>query len=74
MPNQPQATSARRREGRCAPLMPKAARASTGKGKPYFAPIQPDNDMGINRMTLAMRIVRMPCHQSMPRDTCALAR
>ena len=38
MPNQPQATMARRIAGMLAPRVPKEARAKTGKEIPYFVP------------------------------------
>ena len=66
IPNQPQATSARSREGMCAPWIPKLARASTGNGTPYFVPGWPLRTIGISTITLPSSTVSTACHQLIP--------
>ena len=66
MPNQPQATSARKTAGILAPRTPKEARTNTGKGIPYFAPACAFSSMGTSTMRLPSRMVPMACHQLMP--------
>jgi hypothetical protein len=73
MPNQPQATTARRNEGMCAPLIPNDARANTGKGIPYFVPACPDRAMGTRTITLPSSTVSMACCQLMPPSTSEAA-
>ena len=66
MPNQPQPTIARSKQGRCVPCRPNEARANTGKGMPYFVPACALSTMGINTMTLPRKMVRIACHQFIP--------
>jgi hypothetical protein len=66
MPNQPQATSARRMAGTFAPRTPKLARHNTGNDTPYFVPACALSTMGTSTTTLPSRIVSIDCHQFMP--------
>jgi hypothetical protein len=66
MPNQPQATKARKTAATFAPRTPKEARASTGKGIPYCAPGCEFNNMGIKTMVLPRNIVATACFQFIP--------
>src|SRR5579863_2324329 len=66
MPNQPQATMARRMAGRFAPRTPKGARMKTGNGIPYLAPAWALSSMGTKTMRLPSRTVARACFQSMP--------
>src|SRR3954471_17670591 len=66
MPNQPQATNARRRAGIFAPVVPNAARQKTGKGIPYFVPACALRIIGTTTIALPRKIVRIACHQFMP--------
>ena len=65
MPNQPQATSPRRVEGRCAPV-PKDERISTGKGMPYLVPGWAFKMSGTSTMALPSRMVSTASRQFMP--------
>ncbi len=53
MPNQPQATRARKTAGTFAPRTPKEARTKTGNGMPYFAPAWALSSMGIENDQVA---------------------
>ena len=66
MPNQPQATSARRTAGTFAPRTPKLARHSTGNEMPYFVPACALRIIGTRTITLPSRIVSIACHHRMP--------
>ena len=66
MPNQPQATPARRSAGRLAPQTPKEARATTGYGIPYFVPEWLMSSIGIRTMRLPRPIVSTAWTQSIP--------
>src|SRR3954467_13408659 len=66
MPNQPQATSARRVAGMFAPRTPKLARHSTGKETPYFVPACTFRIIGMRRGALPSRIVRITCAHVIP--------
>src|SRR5215471_91969 len=57
MPNQPQATSARRTAGTFAPRTPKEARTNTGNGIPYRAPAWALSNIGMSTIMLPSRIV-----------------
>src|SRR5215831_10894391 len=59
IPNQPQATIARRIAGTLAPFVPKLALAKTGNGIPYLAPACPFSIIGINTIVLPRKIVSM---------------
>mmetsp|Transcript_3217 Transcript_3217/g.13041 ORF Transcript_3217/g.13041 Transcript_3217/m.13041 type:complete len:376 (+) Transcript_3217:329-1456(+) len=74
MPNHPVATAARRRLGTLAPLMPKAARAATGKGTPYFVPTWPLRTIGTSTTTLAHSTVPTAVSQLIPSCTRLAAR
>ena len=69
MPNQPHPTSARASAGTCAPLTPKAARARTGNGAPYFVPACPLANMGSRTMRFARVMHAMPCATEKPTST-----
>ena len=73
MPNQPQATIALNMAGMLAPLIPKLARAKTGKGIPYFAPACPLSNIGMSTITFPRKMVRIACHQFMPFEISELA-
>jgi hypothetical protein len=73
MPNQPQATMARRNAGMCAPLTPNEARANTGNGMPYLVPACPDSAIGTSTITLPSSTVSMACCQLMPPSTSVAA-
>ena len=66
MPNQPQATIARRMAGTFAPTVPKLLRASTGKGMPYLVPGWALSRIGTNTIRLPSAMVSNACHQFMP--------
>jgi hypothetical protein len=66
MPNQPQATSARAMAATFAPLIPKLARASTGKGMPYFVPGWALSSIGTRTIRLPSDTVSSACHQVIP--------
>jgi hypothetical protein len=66
MPNQPQATSARRIAGTLAPFTPNAARQSTGNETPYFVPACALRIIGTSTMTLPSRITVIACHHVIP--------
>src|SRR5690349_7826148 len=66
MPNQPHATIARRTAATFAPAVPNEARATTGKGMPYFVPACALSRIGTSTITLPSRIVRSACHQFIP--------
>ena len=66
MPNHPQATSARSIAGICAPFVPKADRASTGKGMPYFVPGWALSRIGTSTIRLPRPMVSSACDQLMP--------
>ena len=66
MPNQPQATSARRIAGTLAPRTPKLARHSTGNDTPYLVPACALRIIGTSTMALPSRIVSIACHHVMP--------
>src|ERR1700761_1914033 len=66
MPNQPQATSARRIAGKLAPAVPKAARQYTGNGMPYCVPAWAFKTMGMSTIKLARKMVSTASHQFMP--------
>jgi hypothetical protein len=66
MPNQPQATSARRMAGTFAPSTPNGARTSTGNGMPYLAPACAFSSIGTSTIRLPSRMVPIACHQFMP--------
>jgi hypothetical protein len=59
--------------GILAPLVPKLARANTGKGIPYFAPACPFNNMGTSTIAFPMKIVSTACHQFIPPSIMELA-
>src|SRR5215831_2092764 len=73
MPNQPQATRARRIAGMLAPRTPNEARAKTGKGMPYWAPAWALSNMGINTRTLPRKTVKSAWLQFMPPAIIPLA-
>ena len=73
MPNQPQATKARRIAGTLAPRTPKEARAKTGKGMPYCAPAWAFKSMGIKTRTLPRKTVKRACFQFIPPAIMPLA-
>ncbi|MNG04389.1 hypothetical protein D3C84_875150 [compost metagenome] len=56
MPNQPQATTARIRQGTLEPITPKEERNSTGKGMPYLVPGKAFRVSGTSTTILASRI------------------
>jgi hypothetical protein len=66
MPNQPQATNARRMAGTFAPSTPNGARARTGNGMPYLAPACAFSNIGTSTTRFPSRIVPRACHQFMP--------
>ncbi len=66
MPNQPHATIARSTAGMFAPLVPNEARASTGKGIPYFVPAWALSRIGTRTMQLPSPIVSRACRQFIP--------
>jgi hypothetical protein len=66
IPNQPQATSARRVAGMFAPRTPKLARHNTGNDTPYFVPACALRIIGTSTMTLPSRIVSIACHHVIP--------
>ena len=66
MPNHPQATMPRNTEATWVPVVPKAARAKTGKVMPYLVPAWPFSTIGISTIRLPNVTVRMACHQFMP--------
>jgi hypothetical protein len=66
MPNQPQATSARRIAGTFAPLTPKLARQSTGNDTPYLVPACALRIIGTRTIELPSRIVIIACHHVIP--------
>jgi hypothetical protein len=66
MPNQPQATRPRSREGMLAPAVPNDARSSTGKGTPCLVPACPTRAMGMSTITLPSITVSTACHHDMP--------
>src|SRR5213083_121961 len=66
IPNQPQATMARRIAGTFAPLVPNDARHRTGNDTPYFVPACAFRIMGTSTMVFPSRIVIIACHQFMP--------
>src|SRR3974390_675998 len=74
IPNQPQATPARTRAGRLAPMTPNDARANTGNGMPYFVPAWLFASMGISTTMLAIMIVRIAWYQAIPRAIRPAAR
>src|SRR5256884_9669394 len=69
MPNQPQATPARRRAATLAPKTPKEALAKTGYGMPYLVPAWLFASIGIRTMMFASAMVRMAWYQAMPSAT-----
>ncbi len=69
MPNQPQATPARRRAGMLDPSVPKLARTSTGKGMPNFVPGTAFRIIGISTMTFPSITVKTACQALMPPAT-----
>ena len=66
MPNQAQATSARKMAGRLAPRSPNEARAKTGNGMPYLVPAWLFSSIGTSTMRLASPIVMSACTQFIP--------
>ena len=66
IPNQPQATMARRSAGRLAPRTPKLARQSTGNEMPYLVPACAFSTIGTSTMVLPSRMVAIACHQLIP--------
>ena len=66
MPNQPQATRARRIAGTLAPKTPNEARANAGNGMPYFVPGWALSRIGTSTMQLPSAMVRSDCHQFIP--------
>ncbi|MNG17546.1 hypothetical protein D3C84_1015400 [compost metagenome] len=56
IPNQPQATRARIRQGTLEPITPNDERSNTGNGMPYLVPAKALRVSGIRTMTLASRI------------------
>ncbi|MNN41293.1 hypothetical protein D3C81_1554040 [compost metagenome] len=56
MPNQPQATTARIRQGTLEPRMPNDERSSTGNGMPYLVPGKALRVSGISTIRLASKI------------------
>src|SRR5678815_1592688 len=66
MPNQPQATIARKMAGTFAPFVPKAARQRTGNETPYFVPAWALRIMGMSTIVFPSRIVIIACHQFIP--------
>ncbi|MNH30201.1 hypothetical protein D3C79_904820 [compost metagenome] len=56
MPNQPQATSARIRQGTLEPMMPNEERSNTGNGMPYLVPGNALSVSGISTTVLASRM------------------
>src|SRR6188474_1815770 len=52
MPNQPQATIARKMAATFAPAVPNDARATTGNGMPYFVPACALSRIGTSTITL----------------------
>src|SRR5437867_2577137 len=66
IPNQPQATIARRIAGTFAPRVPNEARHKTGNDTPYFVPACAFRIMGTSTMVLPSRMVIIACHQFMP--------
>ena len=66
IPNQPQATIARRTAGRLAPRTPKLARQSTGNGTPYLVPACAFSTIGTSTIVLPSRMVTIACHQFIP--------
>ena len=73
MPNQPHPTIARSTEARCVPIVPKEARAKTGKVIPYFVPAWPLSSIGIRTIRLPRATVPIACHQFMPPEIRLLA-
>ncbi len=69
IPNQPQATIARRIAGMFAPRVPNEARARTGNGIPYFVPGCALSRMGPRTITLPRPMVSNACHQFIPTAT-----
>ena len=69
MPNQPQATPARRRAATLAPKTPNEALAKTGYGMPYLVPAWLFASIGIRTMMFASAIVRIAWYQAIPRAT-----
>ena len=66
MPNQPQATIARRIAGTFAPSTPNEARAKTGNVIPYFVPACAFSTIGMSTIRLPRKTVRIACHQFIP--------
>ena len=66
MPNQAQATSARKMAGRLAPRSPNEARAKTGYGMPYLVPAWLLSSIGTSTIKLASAIVISACTQFIP--------
>src|SRR5947209_10756960 len=66
MPNQPQATRARKSAGTLAPRMPNEARQYTGKGIPYLVPAWAFRTIGTSTMQLPRKMVSTACHQFIP--------
>src|SRR5260370_36058820 len=58
MPNQPQATRARRMAGTIAPRTPNEARAKTGKGMAYWAPARANKRKGMKKSAVARQTVK----------------
>src|SRR5215831_17779135 len=69
IPNQPQATIARRIAGTFAPLVPNEARARTGNGIPYFVPGCALRRIGPSTMMFPRPMVSSACHQFIPTAT-----
>jgi hypothetical protein len=74
MPNQPQATIARRMAATLAPQTPKDARTKTGKGMPYLAPTCELRRSGTVTMALPRMTVRTAVVQWKPKTRPTLAR
>ncbi len=66
MPNQPQATNARKIAGIFAPRTPNDARTRTGNGMPYFVPACAFSSIGINTIRFPRKIVVTAWAQLMP--------
>ncbi len=66
IPNQPQATRERRREGTWAPMVPKEARTKTGNGIPYRVPAWALITSGTRTMAFPSRMASRLCHQFIP--------
>jgi hypothetical protein len=73
MPNQPQATTARKSAGTFDPSVPNDARASTGNGIPYFVPACAFKTIGISTIQFPNVTVRRACHQFIPPAISPLA-